>query len=256
MIFPVFEARRSFCINALSLSDQVPEHSVAPILGELINCLDVLRPLAQTRSVVAYYDPLVLQLHLGSRPLAAQVEYCCNVQDRTRWQLMRTNMLRKATSEKVAVAVSVPADGTLADSGDVSVTQLHHHMTWLSLRSKPIYNHRLLHIVSTQKTLDVANLGSAAMLNHHLPSYEHNDKHRAQGYYRDGEWVSPMDLDAGRAWLILLRSEGDDSKRYAAFQGQYYCFRRHSTDEERPAFHGHTCEAQDIPPKFLQLLGT
>jgi hypothetical protein len=244
-----------FCINELSLSCQLDDHEIVVVVRELINCLDILRPLHQEKAVHVHYNPAMLSQTLGSGTFAAQMGRHCGVQDRTRWQLIRQNMLRKVVPDTSTVTVASCTDSTLTDCGDVSVTQAQPGVTWLSMAIKSIYRHPRLAVGSSVRgTFEILNLSTPVNVEGHFPGYEANPKHRKEAYQFNGEHISEMNLDGPRAWAALVVSEGDDANRFALVAGTYYRFRCHGTNNGRRLYHGHVCDEGDIPNHLLGLL--
>ena len=243
----------SVCLNPLSACWQHYEIGQAEVaLFKIISCFQYIRLALEHDRATLIYDDSIEQRGLvrGSGGILSEINNLPNRDLRIQWFLYTKNHAVRADL-KFCTIIIVDADNDQSLKGEIRDELLSAGVKWLSFGGSHINEQTELE-VSTEVDSINRSIPNAFCLETFVrwwPQYEASPKHRKQGYFEGGEWVSPMPLDERTAQDVLMISIIGGTERYGYYQGEYYRFPR--THADREIFHGFSITRADVPPAVL-----
>lgn len=241
-------------INPLSANGQ---HHVTSRLErtitEMVSCLKFARPALQHKRARLIYDDTVeaRSLTVGGVGFLAEINALSNRDTRVQWFLYTKNYALRASSELCLVVVS-DYDGEPGDvEGFLRQELVVQDAKWLSFGGTVLSDQPRLNVTGRESgsRISLQNASTLLAFKNWWPRYEASPKHRKEGYWASGEWVSPMPLDNQIAQEVLLTSILSGNDRYALHAGEYYRFPL--THPGQQVYHGFSVDENEVPQDVL-----
>lgn len=247
----------SFLVNPLSANEQFQlTEDAEDALQKVIECFRMLRPALNKKCVKLIYDNgIESRKLLGNSIVIAQ----CFGRMRNRelvkeWYLYTKNKSVLANASNISISLIV--DGNVI-TGDVTesvsdVDKLVGFGGAAVLESENI-------VVEFLQSNPLVRKQCISAFDEHslkriLPIYEKSPKHRATGYYREGEFVSPMTLDDATAQICLLCAFKIRDDYFGKVENDYFRFKLTRNDGNLFVYHGFNVEIDSVPEDALQAL--
>ena len=245
----------SVCINPLSASGQHFEMAhVEESISKIVHCFQYILPALEAGGITLIYDESVERrgLLFDGAGIISEVNHLSNKDIKRQWFLYTKNHAVRANSVLRTVTVSAPAVADVVLIGEISEQLMDEAAKWLSFGGSPLNEESDLEVASDDPihNLTVPNSFDLQTFRRWWPVYAASGKHRRTGYFRDGEWISPMPLGEREAQEALMTSVQIGSDRYAYYKGRYYRFPRTHIDHD--IFHGFQIERQEVPQSALE----